>query len=147
MISKHANFKLERCGMFINKDYQFIHATPDFLVSCDCCGLGCGEIKCLISIPNGDFGKYLLKKNCCLEKGEMGMKLKRTNNYYYQVQQQLLTLPDRKFDDFVVCGIDQHGNPNIVCDRIYPDPQHCKTVMAKIEFFWRICVLPELLGR
>ena len=68
MRSTHVNFKLERCGMFINKDYQFIHATPDFLVSCDCCGLGIGEVKCPISIPNGDFGKYLLKKNCCLEK-------------------------------------------------------------------------------
>ena len=36
MISKNVNLKLERCDMFINKDYQFIHATPDFLVSCDC---------------------------------------------------------------------------------------------------------------
>ena len=87
------------------------------------------------SIPNGDFGKYLLKKNCCLEKGDVGMKLKRTSNYYYQLQEQLFTLPDKKFTDFVVCGIDQHGNANIVCDRIYPDPQHCKTVMAKLQFF------------
>ena len=110
-------------------------------------GLGCGEIECPISILNGDFGKYLLKKNCCLEKGDVGMKLKRTNNYYYQVQQQLFTLSDRKFNDFVVCGIDQHGNANIVCDWIYPDPQHCKTVMVNLEFFWRICILPELLGR
>ena len=147
LISKNVNLKLERCDMFINKDYQFIHATPDFLVSCDCCGLGCGEIECPISILNGDFGKYLLKKNCCLEKGDVGMKLKRTNNYYYQVQQQLFTLSDRKFNDFVVCGIDQHGNANIVCDWIYPDPQHCKTVMVKLEFFWRICILPELLRR
>ena len=85
MRSTHVNFKLEICGMFINKVYQFIHATPDFLVSCDCCGLGIGEVKCPISIPNGDFGKYLLKKNCCLEKVNGEMKLKREHNYYYQV--------------------------------------------------------------
>ena len=77
----------------------------------------------------------------------MGVKLKRTHNYYYQVQQQLFILPERKFNDFVVCGIDQPGNANIVSDQTYSDSQHCKTVMAKLEPFWRICVLPELLGR
>ena len=68
------------------------------------------------------------------------MKLKRANiyNHYYQVQQQLFTLPDRKFNDIVVCGIDQHGNANIVCVRIYPDPQRCKTVMVKLEFIMRL---------
>ena len=91
MRSTHVNFKLERCGMFINKDYQFIHATPDWC-RVIFCGLGIGEVKCPISIPNGDLGKYLLKKNCCLEKVNGEIKLKREHNYYHQVQQQLFTL-------------------------------------------------------
>ena len=40
MKEKHKNFKLVKCGMFINKEYPWLHATPDFLCSCDCCGEG-----------------------------------------------------------------------------------------------------------
>ena len=43
----HTNFKVEKCGMFINKDHPWLHATPDFLCSCDCCGEGCGEVNFL----------------------------------------------------------------------------------------------------
>ena len=45
MKSIHKNFALTRCGLFINKEHLFLHATPDFLTQCDCCGLGCGEVK------------------------------------------------------------------------------------------------------
>jgi hypothetical protein len=31
----HVNFELKRRGLFINKEFPYIHATPDFLVSCD----------------------------------------------------------------------------------------------------------------
>ena len=29
----------------------------------------------------------------------------------------------------------------------YPELVHCQTVLTKLEAFWRICVLPEILGR
>ena len=45
MKSIHKNFSVTRCGLFINKEHPFLHATPDFLTQCDCCGLGCGEVK------------------------------------------------------------------------------------------------------
>jgi len=84
----HVNFVLTRCGIIINKEQQFIHATPDFLTSCDCCGLGCGEVKCPYSIENCDFESYVKKKTACLEKLDNGVfQLERHHNYYYQVQQ------------------------------------------------------------
>ena len=46
MKSEHKNFQVQKCGTFINKEYPFLHAVPDFLCSCDCCGLACGEVKC-----------------------------------------------------------------------------------------------------
>ena len=58
MKKSYVNFQVTRC----------VHATPDFLTSCDCCGLGCGEVKCPICIPDGDFDKYVQKKSSCLEK-------------------------------------------------------------------------------
>lgn len=147
MKTRHTKFEVKRCGLFVNKDYPFLHATPDFLMSCDCCGLGCGEVKCPICIQNGDFEKYVLEKSSCLEKVNDTYALKRKHNYYYQVQQQLFTLSDRKFCDFVVCAIDTSGNAHIVIERIYPDQKHWNTVMPKLQAFWRISILPEILGR
>ena len=77
MKNSHVNFQLTQCGLFINKEYPFLHATPDFLMSCDCCGLGCGEVKCPISIENGDFEKYVQEKSCCLENVDSTFMLKR----------------------------------------------------------------------
>ena len=58
----HTNFKIIRCGLLINDEYPWLHATPDFLCSCDCCGEGCGEVKCPFCIENCDFDNY----NCAL---------------------------------------------------------------------------------
>ena len=143
----HINFEVKRCGLFINKEFPYIHATPDFLLSCDCCGQGCGEVKCPISITNADFGEYTTKTSSCLQRVNESLQLKRTHNYFYQVQQQLFTLPERRYCDFVVFAIDSEDNSHIVCDRIYPDQLHSKTVMPKLELFWKICILPEVLGR
>lgn len=147
MKNTHINFQLTRCGLFINKKYPFLHATPDFLTSCDCCRLGCGEVKCPICIQNGDFEKYVEEKSSCLEKVNGFFKLKRNHNYYFQVQQQLFTLLERMHCDFVVCGIDSHLNAHLMTDRIYPDTLHLETVLKKLEAFWRMCILPEILGR
>lgn len=50
MKSRHVNLEVKKCRLFINKENSFLHAIPDFLVSCDCCGSGCREVKCLIVI-------------------------------------------------------------------------------------------------
>ena len=147
METQHINFQIQRCGLFINQEYPFLHATPDFLMSCDCCGLGCGEVKCPISIPNGDFEKYVQQKSSCLEKVNGNYQLKRAHNYHFQVQQQLFTLQERKHCDFIVYAIDSDGNAHMVCDRNCPDPQFSNIALQKLEAFWRNCILPEILGR
>lgn len=141
------NFSLTRCGLFINKEHPFLHTTPDFLTQCDCCGLGCGEVKNPLTSENGEFEKYATHKHSCLEKKDGKFALKRTHDYYYQVQQQLFTLPERKHNDFVVCGVDAAGNGHLFTERILPDTQHWDRVVPKLELFWRPCILPEILGR
>ena len=105
MKNSYADLKLSQCGLVINKKYPWIHATPDFLVSCTCCWLGCGEIKCPVCIDRSDFDSYVLKKNSCLEKVAGNFQLKRNHNYFFQVQQQLFTLLGLKYNDFVVHSI------------------------------------------
>ena len=104
-------------------------------------------MKCPICIKDCDFENYILEKNACLEKVDGAFCLKRHHNYYFQVQQQLFTLTDRKHCDFVVCAISPDREPKIVKEHIYPDLKHWDTVVPKLKAFWRVCILPEILGR
>ena len=72
-----------------------------------------------------------MEKNACLEKVDAMFRLKRHHNYYFQAQQQLFTVTDRKHCDFVVCAISPHREPQIVIERIYPDLEHWLTVLPK----------------
>lgn len=101
MSANHKDFASEKCGVFIDKEHPWMHATPDFLCSCSCCGKGCGEVKCPYSIDDCDFDSYT--------KVDGKMWLKRNHQYYYQVQQQL-HITGRQFCDFVVCAF-SNGTP------------------------------------
>ncbi|XP_078382523.1 uncharacterized protein LOC144665209 [Oculina patagonica] len=147
MKERHVNLEVKKCGLFINKENSFLHATPDFLVSCDCCGSGCGEVKCPVVIIDGNFEDYVKHKNSCLERVNGNLELKKSHSYYYQVQQQLFSAPNLQYDDFVVCAIDKAKNIHLFVQRKYPDEQHWKFVVPKLETFWRICILPEIFAR
>ena len=65
MSQKHKDFKITYCGTVIDKDHPWVHATPDFMPSCSCCGNGCGEVKCPFSLENWDFDGYVEKESSC----------------------------------------------------------------------------------
>ena len=147
MGEKHINFQIMKCGVFINKECPWLHATPDFLCSCDCCGEGCGDVKCPISIENCDFESYVSKSSSCLSKDDSGRFLvKKDHAYYYQTQQQLFTVK-RKYCDFIVCAFDDNGTANFFNQRIFPDDEHWNSILPKLTKFWRTCILPEVLGK
>ena len=47
----------------------------------------------------------------------------------------------------MVYAIDKAKNTHLFVQRIYPDVKHWNSVLPKLETFWRICILPEILGR
>lgn len=146
MKTKHTNFKVIQCGLIINEEMPWLHATPDFLCYCDCCGEGCSEVKCPYCLDNCDFESYVTKSSACLKKDSQGhYVLPHDHQYYYQVQQQLFTT-NRPYCDFVVCAV---GANDIVMvqQRILPDKGHWESAVPKLEKFWRACVLPEVLGK
>lgn len=145
MKETHANFVVTRCGTIINNKYPFLHATPDFLCECDCCGQGCGEVKCPFCIEGLDFDSYVKMKASCLEKHGDEFMLKRDHDYYFQSQQQIHTT-GRAYLDFIVFATDGTSQ-RFVKQRLLPDIEHWETQIPKLETFWRICVLPEILGR
>lgn len=122
------------------KKYPWLHATPDFLCYCDCCGEGCGEVKCPYCLKDTDLQDYPEKSNSCL-KSESGItSLKTEHAYYYQSQQQIFTT-GYNYCDFIVCSFNEQIS--FFCERILPDICHWNSVVPKLTHFWRYCVLPE----
>ena len=146
MKTKHKNFKIQQCGTFIHPEHQWLHATPDFLCSCDCCGEGCGEVKCPYCLKDSDFSDYVQRRNACLYSEGNEYRLKKNHQYFYQVQQQLFTT-GRMYCDFVVCAVSSRNHVELASERIYPDNEHWDSVLPKLSHFWRYCILPEILGR
>ena len=134
MKETHANFVVTRCGTIINKKYPFLHATPDFLCECDCCGQGCGEVKCPFCIEGLDFDSYVKMQASCLEKHGDEFKLRKDHDYYYQAQQQINTA-GRAYLDFIVFSTDGTIQ-RFVRQRLLPDIGHWKTQIPNLETFW-----------
>ena len=132
--------------MIVDKEHPWLHATPDFMASCSCCGDGCGEVKCPDSIKNGDFQTYISKKTSCLEMVNGKLRLKRNHQYYYQTQQHL-HITKLMYCNFVVFAFNVNNQPVIFYERIFPDYTLWESLQPKLTTFWRICILPEILGR
>ena len=115
----------KRCGLFINKQYPWLHASPDYLCSCDCCEEGCGEVKCPYCIENCDFESYVLKPSSCLEKDSTG-------SFIVKKKQQIFTV-EKQYCDFVVCAFGHDGMAAFVHQRLPPDTDHWKTAVFYLK--------------
>ena len=71
--------------------YPHLGASPDGIVTCDCCGKGVLEIKCPYSCRGKAFSEAADQgKDFCLRKHADGhLQLIESHAYYYQVQAQL----------------------------------------------------------
>jgi len=132
MATSHDNFVLEKAGFAINPNFPIIGATPDGLVSCDCCGTGVVEIKCPYSVRHSTTETY-----ACLK----GRKLKSDHAYFYQVQTQIF-VTGREFADFVVWT-----ERDIHIERIEPDVTFWGEISDQAADFHAMAIMPELVGR
>ena len=90
----HLKLSVTPSGLHVSAKKGFIGASPDGLVSCDCCGQGLLEIKCPISIAHD----VPSSANLAYLKYD---KLSKTHTYYTQVQGQL-AITGRQWCDFFV---------------------------------------------
>jgi len=91
-ISKcHQNVYIKSCGLFLSPEHPYIGASPDAIMTCDCCGISPVEIKCPFCIKSSVLADAADDRRLCLIKdsktGEL--RLDENHNYYYQVQTQL----------------------------------------------------------
>ncbi|CAL9683155.1 unnamed protein product [Knipowitschia caucasica] len=130
----HQNMKVEKSGIFILPDACFIAASPDRLVSCDCCGLGILEVKC----PYKQAGKSVVEMDLdYLTNG----KLNPNHKYFTQVQVQM-GVTQRFWCDFVI-----YLGKGIHIERIQFKEKLWHEAFQASEFYFRRVVAPALVTK
>ena len=77
----HVNFNCLCSGLLSSEQCNFIAATPDGVISCDCCGSGIVELKCPFVTKDDDLDVAQFLENRSLAKD---------HQYYYWVQTQVI---------------------------------------------------------
>lgn len=148
MVGKHDNFSVKDSGLVLNAKWSHIGASPDGIVNCKCCNNGVVEIKCPYCHRNDNIHEAVTQdKKFCLKPNSDGtLILDRTHAYYYQIQTQIFVCVV-EYCDFVVCTFPENGEPQIVTERIFADHDLWSQCVTKSTEFFKVCILPELLGR
>lgn len=94
----HTNLKVMKCGLFIDETYPFLGASPDGLVENDSLLEVKWPFSCSKLIPEEGLMQKKLKFVSLVDGN---LKLKKTYDYYYQVQVQL-NITQRIFCYFVI---------------------------------------------
>ena len=144
---KHTNLQVAECGLFINPQWPFVGASPDGIITCDCCPKGVLEIKCPFCHRGESIAAAITSdKNFCLTEVDGQISLDHCHAYYYQVQTQIFVC-NVDYCDFCVCTFSGDEESTIHIERVFRNnnfwKDHC---VPKAEAFFKTCLLPELLG-
>ena len=139
---KHEALRVETTGLHINHEFPFLGASPDGIVTCDCCEKRLLEIKCPFKFQKGlDGWKSNDKTMPINENNEMNID----HEYYYQIQLQML-VTDIKYCDFYVWSKGKNENDTFLIT-IQKDDAFCAKILEKLEQVFRKILLPELMTR
>lgn len=136
MRATHSSFEVKDTGLHIKTMYPYLGASPDGLITCNCCRDGVLEIKCPYSVRHlsPTSAPYL-----CSTSTNSECRLSRTHDYYYQIQGQM-GITDRSYCDFV-CWTPQ----DIFIERIKFDHQFFEEMEAKLQRFFVSVIFPRVL--
>ncbi len=148
MLENHRDFSVSDSGLMINPKWPFLGASPDGVVNCYCCNRGVVEIKCPYCHRNYDIVESTIDKKFCLKKNECGIcYLDMTHSYYYKVQTQI-NICEVDYCNFVVCTFPEgQCELHIHIERINTDDEFWSVCVEKSSEFFKVCILPELVGR
>ena len=134
--STHTKLSVSLSGLVIHPKHPFIGASPDGIVSCECCpGFGALEIKC----PTKDN----LKK-CLDDNGQ----LCKEDKWYYQCQTHMLVTGASYCDLYLWVEEDENDvELKPICVRVLPDYDLQKKLVAKSEKYFLYVILPEMVAR
>ena len=134
---QHINFKTELSGFAINSQHPFLGATPDGIISCDCCGKGALEIKCPFKHRDKTVQQVVTTdKDFCIDSS---LHLKHKHRYCTQIHLQMF-LTKCQYCDFVV-----YTKKSMAIVRVPIDIDFCKHLVTKCEQFIKDYAIVELV--
>lgn len=130
----HQGFQLHDCGLYVMGKQPYLAASPDAIVSCECCDKAVLEVKCPASLK----GQSLSTATKQLPYMNESMQLRRDHAYYTQVQSQMAAtqLSRAYFVVFTGC--------TLTTEVIYFDENFWATIRPKAEDFFFNHIFPEL---
>jgi hypothetical protein len=128
---------LHDCGLVVNPKCSFLGASPDAKV-CDNGTTGILEVKCphLKDVKFKDIAEST--NSFCLSLHDGALSLKKSHQYYSQIQGQLLVTGAPFCDFYVFSHYDRHYQ------RIYPDSAKCQEMLQKLCCFYKTHAMPYL---
>lgn len=129
-------------GLHVHPTAGFLAASPDRLVEDYSCepAQGVLEVKYLASVV-GPPEDALAKPTICLEQLQNGtVHLKKSHNYFYQVQGQM-ACTQRSWCDFVCMTSTGH----LFRERISFDAEFWSNCHAKLQYFFQAHLAPEIV--
>ena len=140
MEQMHKNFLMSRSGLIVDPNMPFLGATPDGFAHCDCCQDRLIEIKCPYSARDkSPVSDEALERSRCLKKENNLISLKRSHEYFTQVQGQLLVCGKKKCD--FICWNPKGMHVETILE--YKTPQ--REIASSCKDFFMTFPLPELL--
>ena len=141
MEKDHARFSVSSSGLVVDATYPLFGVSPDGIIKCNCCGVGVLEVKCPFRCRDKSFQEASKESTFFLvdNSGNMAVDTSRAN--YYQVQAQI-KLCGANFGDFVALS-----EKELFVERIYLDNTFISDAMDKATSFFKVAVLPELVGK
>ncbi|XP_064463712.1 uncharacterized protein LOC135374721 [Ornithodoros turicata] len=137
--TKHNNLMLHKSGLHISSTHPFLGASPDGIISCECCGTGVLEIKCPYKGRHDTIVQYVHSSGSSLTISDDGViHLSENHSHYYQVQLQMLVCK-AKYCDYVVWTLEE-----AFVDRIAVNEQFCLSMLDKCSLFFERVLLPEM---
>lgn len=118
-------------------------ASPDGIVSCDCCWIKSFEIKCPYRLKDGmDLKEFVRLGNCFLyADSEEKFHLKESHEYYFQIQLQMF-VSQTQFCDFIVWSKRYRH-----IERIYINECFLEQNLKKAVVYHKKSIVPELLAK
>ena len=82
----HRKATVQSCPIFLCNDLPFLGGSPDSIVTCDCCGKFCLEVKCPFTIKGCVPLNPEVKLNYIRKENSQSMMLKKSHRYYSKCQ-------------------------------------------------------------
>ncbi|KAK3106464.1 hypothetical protein FSP39_020531 [Pinctada imbricata] len=138
----HQAASTEECGLFLDKNYSYLAASPDMLVNCKCCGNGLLEIKCAM-VPKCDVCKGFCACNVpdYLKFDNHVFVLKKNHKYFCQIQGQM-AITGRKWCD--LCVYTCNGTH---VQRVHFDDTYFANVTRQLVHFFNKFIAVEYIQR